>query len=41
MGSRNASYTVQELADLIRQSRLQGELVTPGPVWIVLAGKKP
>jgi ubiquinone/menaquinone biosynthesis C-methylase UbiE len=40
MGSRNASYTVQDLADLIRQSRLRGGQVTTGPIWIVLAGKK-
>jgi ubiquinone/menaquinone biosynthesis C-methylase UbiE len=40
MGSRNASYTVQETADLIRQSRLRGGQVTSGPIWIVLAGKK-
>ncbi len=40
MGSRNASYTVQELADLAQQSRLRGGQVTSGPLWIVLAGKK-
>jgi ubiquinone/menaquinone biosynthesis C-methylase UbiE len=40
MGSRNASYTVQELVDLARQSRLRGGQVTAGPLWIVLAGKK-
>jgi len=40
MSSRNASYTVQELADLIRQSRLRGGQVTTGPIWIVFAGKK-
>jgi ubiquinone/menaquinone biosynthesis C-methylase UbiE len=40
MSSRNASYTVQELADLIRQSRLRGGKVTTGPIWIVFAGKK-
>ena len=40
MGSRNASYTVQELVDLTRQSRLRGGRVTTGPIWIVLAGKK-
>lgn len=40
MSSRNASYTVQELADLIRQSRLRNGQVTTGPIWIVLAGKK-
>jgi ubiquinone/menaquinone biosynthesis C-methylase UbiE len=40
MGSRNASYTVQELADLVQQSGLHGGLVTTGPIWIVLAGKK-
>jgi len=40
MGSRNASYTVQELVDLTRQSRLRSGQVTTGPIWIVLAGKK-
>jgi ubiquinone/menaquinone biosynthesis C-methylase UbiE len=40
MSSRNASYTVQELADLARQSRLRSGRVTTGPIWIVLAGKK-
>src|SRR4030042_2426817 len=40
MGSRNASYTIQELADLVRQSRLHGGQVTSGPIWIVLTGKK-
>ncbi len=40
MGSRNASYTVQELVDLSRQSRLCGGQVTAGPLWLVLAGKK-
>jgi len=40
MGSRNASYTVQELADLAQQSRLRGGQVTTGPIWIVLAGVK-
>ena len=40
MGSRNASYTVQELADLSRKSRLHGGQVTTGPIWIVLSGVK-
>ncbi len=40
MGSRNASYTVQELVHLARQSRLRGGQVTAGPIWIVLGGKK-
>ncbi len=40
MGSRNASYTVQELADLARLSRLHGGQVTASPIWIVLSGKK-
>ncbi len=40
MGSRNASYTVQELDDLACQSRLPAGQVTSGPMWIVLAGKK-
>jgi ubiquinone/menaquinone biosynthesis C-methylase UbiE len=40
MSSRNASYTVKELVDLTRQSRLGGGQVTTGPIWIVLAGKK-
>jgi len=41
MGSRNASYTIRELVDLTRQSRLSGGQVTTGPIWIVLAGTKP
>jgi ubiquinone/menaquinone biosynthesis C-methylase UbiE len=40
MGSRNSSYTVPELVDLARQSRLRGGQVTTGPLWIVLTGKK-
>jgi hypothetical protein len=40
MGSRNASYTVQEMTDLTLQSRLRGGHVTTGPIWIVLAGIK-
>jgi ubiquinone/menaquinone biosynthesis C-methylase UbiE len=40
MGSRNASYTIQELVDLAQRSRLHGWKVTTGPLWIVLAGKK-
>jgi ubiquinone/menaquinone biosynthesis C-methylase UbiE len=40
LGSRNASYTVQELADLVRQSRLRSGKVISGPIWIVLEGKK-
>lgn len=40
MGSRNASYTVPELVDLVRRSRLAGGQATAGPMWIVLAGKK-
>jgi len=39
MGSRNASYTVHELVDLARQSRLRGGQVTAGMIWIVLVGK--
>ena len=40
MGSRNASYTVQELDDLARQSNLNGGQVNAGPIWIILVGKK-
>jgi ubiquinone/menaquinone biosynthesis C-methylase UbiE len=40
MASRNASYTVQELSDLVQQSRLRGGQVTAGPIWVVLEGKK-
>jgi ubiquinone/menaquinone biosynthesis C-methylase UbiE len=40
MGSRNSSYTAQELADLARQSRLSSGQVTAGPMWIVLKGLK-
>jgi ubiquinone/menaquinone biosynthesis C-methylase UbiE len=40
MGSRNASYTIQELIDLARQSNLGGGQATAGPLWVVLQGKK-
>jgi ubiquinone/menaquinone biosynthesis C-methylase UbiE len=40
MGSRNASYTAQELADLTRKSPLSGGQVSSGPLWIALMGKK-
>ena len=40
MSSRNASYIVQELADLVQQSRLGGAQITTGPIWIALMGKK-
>jgi ubiquinone/menaquinone biosynthesis C-methylase UbiE len=40
MGTRNASYTVPELIDLARQSRLSGSHITASPIWIVLAGRK-
>jgi ubiquinone/menaquinone biosynthesis C-methylase UbiE len=40
MGSRNASYTVHELANLARVSNLRGGQVTAGPLWLVLSGKK-
>ncbi len=40
MGSRNASYTVQELVELARQSNLNGGRVNAGPIWIILIGKK-
>ncbi len=40
MGSRNASYTLRELSDLIRHSKLAGGIATSGPLWIVLAGNK-
>ncbi len=41
MGSRNASYTPGEAAALLKQSRLAGGQVTPGPAWIILEGRKP
>jgi len=40
MGSRNASYTIQELADLARKSSLSGWHINSGPIWIILVGKK-
>ncbi len=40
MGSRNASYTAEELAELVKQSRLQGGDITMGPIWIILKGAK-
>lgn len=39
MSSRNASYTVPEVAVLARQSGLRGGQVTAGPLWVALEGK--
>jgi hypothetical protein len=39
MGSRNASYTVQELVDLAQQSKLRGGQVTAAALD-VLVGKR-
>ncbi|HNS51254.1 MAG TPA: methyltransferase domain-containing protein [Anaerolineae bacterium] len=41
LGSRNASYTPQEAAALLAQSRLRGWRVTHGPLWLTLEGIKP
>jgi hypothetical protein len=40
MDNRNDSYIVQELADLVQQSRLRAAQITTGPIWIALMGKK-
>lgn len=41
MGSRNASYTIGELAHLAEQSALRGWQATAGPLWVILEGRKP
>jgi ubiquinone/menaquinone biosynthesis C-methylase UbiE len=38
LGSRNASYTPQEAAELAARSRLRGWRVTPGPLWLTVEG---
>jgi len=38
LGSRNASYTPQEAADLAAQSRLRRWRVTRGPLWLTVEG---
>jgi ubiquinone/menaquinone biosynthesis C-methylase UbiE len=38
LGSRNASYTVQEAARLAQASRLTGWHVTGGPFWLSIEG---
>jgi ubiquinone/menaquinone biosynthesis C-methylase UbiE len=38
LGSRNASYTPQEAAELAGQSRLRGWRVTRGPLWLTVEG---
>ena len=38
LGSRNASYTPQEAADLSAQSQLAGWRVTRGPLWLTVEG---
>ena len=38
IGSRNASYTPQEAADLAAQSRLRGWRITRGPLWLTVEG---
>jgi ubiquinone/menaquinone biosynthesis C-methylase UbiE len=40
MGSRNASYTIQEVIDLASRSNLGGGQAVAGPLWVVLQGKK-
>lgn len=41
MGSRNAAYTAEELAELAQRSALRGWQVTAGPLWVILEGRKP
>jgi ubiquinone/menaquinone biosynthesis C-methylase UbiE len=38
LGSRNASFTPQEAAQLAGQSRLTGWRVTRGPLWLTIEG---
>jgi ubiquinone/menaquinone biosynthesis C-methylase UbiE len=40
LGSRNASFTPQEAAQLAAQSRLSGWRVTGGPLWLILEGTR-
>jgi ubiquinone/menaquinone biosynthesis C-methylase UbiE len=40
LGSRNASYTPQEAAELAEQSQLAGWRVTRGPLWLTVEGVK-
>lgn len=40
LGSRNASYTPQEAAELAAQSRLRGWRITRGPLWLTVEGTK-
>ncbi len=41
LGSRDASYTPAEVAELVRQSRLTGWRITTGPLWLIVEGHKP
>jgi ubiquinone/menaquinone biosynthesis C-methylase UbiE len=38
LGSRNASYTMDEAATLAQASRLTGWRVTTGPFWLTIEG---
>lgn len=40
MGSRNASYTPEEVAALAKASPLASGQVVPGPLWLALQGRK-
>lgn len=40
LGSRNASYTPREAADLAAQSRLAGWRVRHGPLWLIVEGTR-
>jgi len=39
LGSRNAAYTPEEAAELVRASRLTGWQVTRGPLWLTIEGR--
>ena len=39
LGSRDAAYTIQEAAHLVKASNLSGWQVSAGPLWLVVEGK--
>jgi SAM-dependent methyltransferase len=40
LASRDASYTPDEVADLVQSSRLTGWRVSSGPLWLMIEGRK-
>ena len=41
LGSRNAAYTPQEATQIATSSSLSGWIVVPGPLWLMIDGRKP